>query len=171
MSIWLDTDFGIHQQVRMLMKYASESMDDYLERGDGYTRTRYYNNGREKGFHWSIHRPSPGNGYGGPTLNFVWYEHRNSDQLVCIMWENPTTSQHWHEGAERLACADNVSGYQNIPVEVFPDKYGYTATFGYMKIYEAFSWWMKQVTDWFEGENNILLGREILARKISEGEE
>ena len=35
MSIWLDTDFGIHQQVRMLMQYASESMDDYLERGDG----------------------------------------------------------------------------------------------------------------------------------------
>ena len=169
MSRWLDTGFGVHSQVKMLMQYASEKMDDYLERGDGYTRTRYYNNGREKGFHWSIHRPSPGNGYGGPTLNFVWFEHRNSDRLICLMWENPTTAQHCRTATTSVTF-DNVSGFMNIPEEVYLDKYHYTKDFKYMEISEAFRWWMKQVTDWFDGRNKILLEREM-ARKISEGEE
>lgn len=158
----------------MLMEYASESMEDWLEKPAGsWTQTRYYNNGREKGFHWSLNKPSGGTGRLPPvrTLNFVWYEHRNSDQLVCIMWENPTLSQHWREGASGLDCADNVTGFDNIPEEAFPNKYDYTKAFSYMEIFEAFRWWMCQVQEWREGRNNILLEREIMARKISGGEE
>ena len=165
----IDRGFGMHRQVKILLEYASDSMGDWLEKPAGsYTETRYYNNGREKGFHWSLNKPSEGEAFGGPTLNFVWYEHRNSDQLICIMWENPDTFQHWHEGASKLECADNVTGYQNIPEEVFPEKYDYTKAFGYMENHDAFRWWMHQVTDWFKDENNILLEREKTAEKNRE---
>jgi len=94
---------------------------------------RPYTNCREQGFVLSARQLSGGKAT--PVHHFVWYEHRNSDSLCVIYWEDKVSPY----AADSLTAAD-------IPEEVFPDKYSYTKSFKWGDFGSAWSWFREQLS-------------------------
>ena len=139
----IDPSMGMSSQPYAFMKVAETTLPRYIEWPitDGfYVKTSRYHNCREQGFLWSMCKGSlPNFSDGAPQINFVWYEHRNSDQLCCIKWT----------GKVKIPLDGSIT-YQVIPEEAFPDKYSYTASFRYYKFEEAISWWADELQDWYD---------------------
>ena len=79
-----------------------------------YVETRRYYNGRERGFCISIRDLGQ-----SQATNFVFYEHRNSDEICCVKFPGNV--------------GENYVTSEDIPEEYFKDKYSYTASWGYME--------------------------------------
>ncbi len=90
-----------------------------------YITTSPYCNCREMGFVISLHGWNP-----VVQVNIAFFEHRNSDNLCAIKWEGST----------------NINGAvtpDDIPREVYPDKYTLSAEWPYLELYPAIRYAVK----------------------------
>ena len=136
----IDPSMGMSHQPYAFMKVAEIKLPhvvDYITEEFSVETSRYHNC-REQGFLWSICKGLVPN-LGAPQINFVWYEHRNSDGLCCIKWT----------GAVKTPMDGSVS-YRAIPDEVYPDKYSYTKGFHYFDFRKAIAWWADELRDWYD---------------------
>jgi len=139
----IDPSMGMSSQPYAFMKVAETTLPRYIEwpiTDEFYVETSRYHNCREQGFLWSMCKGSlPNFSDGAPQINFVWYEHRNSDRLCCVKWT----------GKVKIPLDGSVT-YQVIPEEAFPDKYSYTEGFHYFDFLKAIAWWADELQDWYD---------------------
>jgi len=62
----------------------------------------------------------------GKTLNIAWYEHRNSDQICALAWEQP--------------AFPNPITIETIDKKVFQSKWDISKTVSYNKAYKMAQW-------------------------------
>jgi len=75
----------------------------------------------------------------GKQLNIAWFEHRNSDSICAVMWEQPTLN----------APTINNAKFGKI----YKDKYDVSHSVGYGKFVEMSEWIMKQFTEFWIKNN------------------
>ena len=138
----IDPSMGMNSQSYHFMKMAEMELPRIIgwTIPDDFTvQTLRYHNGREQGFLWTISKWSPNLREKTPQINFVWYEHRNSDKLCCIKWTGDVKTP-----------IDKSVTYSAIPEEVFPDKWSYTKGFRPFRFREALAWWANELQDWYD---------------------
>ena len=112
-----DGTAGMNMQAAALLTAMSQYEISLPEQF--YLTTSPYCNCREMGFVLSIH-----SWQSKPQTNIAFFEHRNSDQLCAIKWEGRT----------------NINGAvtpDDIPEEVYPDKYTLSAEWPYLQLFPA----------------------------------
>lgn len=114
-----DADCGMNTQAFMLLQYLSTQTVTVPEAA--FLTTGPYSNCRERGFVVSVSKQIGSD----QRRHWVFYEHRNSDELCCLRWDGP----------------GHVSrGYRADDVEGFTDKWTITKSWPYMSIVDAANW-------------------------------
>lgn len=117
---------GMNEQAAVLLRALS---CENVEVPEGvWFSTLPYCNCREQGFVVSIHRR------GTDPVNIAFYEHRNSDRLCALQWVGNTPIS----GA---VTADD------IPDDVFPDKWTVTQSWHWMAIGDAVLWTRERIAE------------------------
>lgn len=84
----VDTSFGINRQALSVM-YLLNREPDFANYKNGFyevfIQTKPWYNGRESGFVVSM---SPGTFSSKKVIHIAVFEHRNSDQICALKWEN-----------------------------------------------------------------------------------
>jgi hypothetical protein len=110
----------------------SEEQGEYL----AYPTYAEYWNGREQGYVISLQNL----GFPLEQINIAFFEHRNSDDICMIVWEevtyNPPTAQD---------LIDNNPEYA-------ADKYAVTKTFAWNQIAESAQWINNTLEEWWESK-------------------
>ncbi len=117
MTYLADATAGMNMQAAALLQ-AMSRYEISMPKG-WWLSTSPYCNCREMGFVLSVNGPHP-----HPQTNIAFFEHRNSDSLCAITWEGRT----------------NINGAvtpDDIPEEVYPDKYTLSAEWPYLTLYPA----------------------------------
>ena len=137
----IDPSMGMSSQTYAFMKVAETTLPRYIVwpiTDEFCVETSRYHNCREQGFLWTMCKGSLPNSSDN-QINFVWYEHRNSDRLCCIKWT----------GKLQTPIDGSVTCHV-IPEEVFPDKYSYTEGFHDFDFVKAIAWWADELQDWYD---------------------
>lgn len=120
-----DPSFGIKSQEQAVLAYLSNQEPHFAEYKDGAYQISFstypWYNGRERGICLQM---SPEWAGGDNYLNIAIFEHRNSDQLICLKWkserafwnyplEDPKTIDKAYHGGNKWT-ADGTFSYLDI---------------------------------------------------------
>ena len=119
-----DVTCGMNRQVYVLLQAMALTEIDLPK--SAWMTTAPYGNCREQGFVLTIRNPS------GEYRHICFYQHRNADTLCCLVWDGP-------------ADISGVYRCDNIPTEIFRDKWTSTKYWPYMSIDDAIDWTREEI--------------------------
>ena len=128
------------QAVLCMLKYQivdgiESSWDDKYKRYLAEIKVARWENCREQGYIVSLRNRK------AKQLNVAFFEHRNSDQLCAVKWEQSSINSLTIETAEFG--------------DVYKDKHDVSISFSYNKGYELAEWIKNELVNfWDEGEKN-----------------
>lgn len=96
-----------------------------------------WNNGSERGYFVSLKRNNK-------QLNIIFFEHKNSDDLIV---------EHFIHDME----PKDVYEYNDIPKEIYKDKFNYDISFPFDKPYDAASYIQKFLEHFYQYGNDELI--------------
>ena len=85
MSLFANNLWAPRGQARAVRAYL-EDMNSIAN--DARVDIAEWHNGREKGFVLAMRAPQ----FTGPQLNIAFFEHRNTDDICAVVWEQSTTN-------------------------------------------------------------------------------
>ena len=92
-----------------------------------------WHNGRESGYVLSMRK------FGRTQINIAFFEHRNSDNICAIKWEQMTLNPPTIETAE-------------FKGQCYSDKWDVSHTVGVGEAYQMAEWIMEQLCEWWAAE-------------------
>lgn len=103
---------------------------------DAEIKVARWENCREQGYIVSLCSQKFG---GGKQLNIAFFEHRNSDSICAVKWE---------QNSMNTITIDNA-----VFGDVYKDKYDTSHSVGYGKAYEMAEWITEQLTEFWNKHN------------------
>lgn len=82
----VDFNFGIHPAAMAVAHLVEHMLENFETSNDWRLETSVWYNGRERGICFSFGT------YTGPVLRVVVAEHRSSDSLILLRWQDPRWS-------------------------------------------------------------------------------
>lgn len=139
-----DPTFGINSQALAILHLLSNREPDFAEYHDsGYSiriETKPWYNGRERGLLISMDSI----GEIGKILHIAVFEHRNSDEIICLKWE---TDDMYDNHPDNNAIGAAYKGN---------DKYFSDATFKYGEIEKCANWIYDTLADYYIAHHKYL---------------
>lgn len=130
-------NFGIQPQAMAVMAYLGnyDGIEPSWKDGRYHARVEAapWYNGRERGIVFYMSNPS------GKQLNIAVYEHRNTDSICALMWEQNTYI--------------NPPTLQELPEGVFESKWDYSQSWNYGDPSATANWIYEQFCDHWNKDN------------------